>query len=246
MNKGIVAVIIFLVFSIFLFSSSDFFIIRNIEISSEKIGCANDGELKDAAGLFGKNFFILDIKNIEISLKKKFICIKDITLSRLLPNRIRLEVQGRDPAASLVSIKDFEASASSLIENTATPSATQRGDTFVVDDEGVVFLKSSFINDIPKIFVFGTLQDDYLKKSLKILRQLKSFGIDNKEISLINNLFIVSSIPKIVFRLDQDVDLQIASLQLILQRAKIDSKELEFIDLRFDKPVLKFAPKKNG
>ena len=50
--------------------------------------------------------------------------------------------------------------------------------------------------------------------------------------------------PKVFFRLDNEIDLQLASLQLILEKAKIDERILEFIDLRFDKPIVRFAPKK--
>lgn len=42
------------------------------------------------------------------------------------------------------------------------------------------------------------------------------------------------------FNLEKEVHLQFASLQFILWRAKIEGKNLKTIDLRFDKPVVRY------
>ena len=76
---------------------------------------------------------------------------------------------------------------------------------------------------------------------------VKKMGISVNESFLNDSFFIIkdeTSVIKVIFRLKNEVDIQLASLQLILDKAKIDEKELEFIDLRFDKPVVRYAPKK--
>ena len=78
---------------------------------------------------------------------------------------------------------------------------------------------------------------------IKIFDKTKSLGIEIKQAWLRENILVTETIPKMIFKLD-NVDSQLASLQLILSEAKIESKELEIIDLRFDKPVIKFAPEK--
>lgn len=229
----------------------DFFKVKAIDIKKDKVNCASENDLKEKSKVLGKNIFLFDEKNFIDNLKKDFICIKKIVLSKQIPQKIILDIKGREAVAKLVAIKDWEGSASALIDNTSTPSASQIAEAYLVDDEAVIFAKEDNSYS-PKINIFkkdlsveGKLEDDYLANTLKILDQLKTLGI-NSEMSMFNNLLITNSLPKIIFKLDGDMKVQIASLQLILEKARIDNKELEFIDLRFDKPIVKFAPKKNG
>lgn len=46
--------------------------------------------------------------------------------------------------------------------------------------------------------------------------------------------------PKIYFSGDKDVEWQASSLQLIVSRLTIDNKKPNLIDLRFDKPIVKY------
>ena len=155
-----------------------------------------------------------------------------------------MDIIGRIPEAALYSIKNWEASASSLIENLATPSANSTDEPSLIDDEGIIFSKGDSLV-LPKIYFFGDKPiNNYLAKALSILKSLKDQGLNNSHIFIFNNFFITSGNPKVVFDLSEDIDIQIASLQLIVQKAKIGSSKLEFIDLRFDKPVVKYAPKK--
>lgn len=237
------AVLLMLIFGIF---KSNFFVIKQIDIEVDKASCFDVNNLKQKSNLSGQNFFLVDEKKVTEKLKRNFICIKNINFSKSLPNRIKLDIIGRTPAASLYSIKNWEASASSLIENTATPSVSLADEPNWIDDEGIIFSKGESLV-LPKIYFFGEkLTNDYLAKALNILKSLKDLRLDNSNIFIFNNFFITFGQPKIVFDLNGDIDIQIASLQLILQKAKIDSSKLEFIDLRFDKPIVKFAPKKNG
>ncbi len=107
--------------------------------------------------------------------------------------------------------------------------------------------------NIPRIYFYdknislGNKLDKSLKDSLKILDKIRTFGVNIKDTRVLNDLFLIypqEGWPKIIFRMDDKVDIQLASLQLILEKTKIDNKELEFIDLRFDKPIVKFAPGK--
>ena len=251
-GKVFLFIIIILVPAIFFgIFKLNLFTIKKIEVKNDKANCIDENRLTHEPTILGKNLFLVDAKKIRELLKKNFICIKDINFSKNLLSKLRMEVIGRIPVASLYSIKDWEASASSLIENKATPSASQKEGPYNGDDEGVIFEKGNDLVGFPKVDIIGldlalgiNLPDDYLKKTFKILEELKHLGINNNQSFVFTNLVITSGNPKIIFRLDQDIDIQIASLQLIVQKAKIDSEVLEFIDLRFDKPLIKFAPKK--
>ena len=82
--------------------------------------------------------------------------------------------------------------------------------------------------------------------SLTILDKVKIYRLSITEASIFEDVLMNNTAPKIIFKLRNDIDKQIASLQLILEKAKMETSKLEFIDLRFDKPIVRIAPKKNG
>lgn len=222
---------------------SALFNISNIEIATYDLKCIGEEDLKNASALLGRNFFLIDSAEIEKILKKKFICIKSVSLYKKLPHSVKLEVKGRLPFAQIISLQNKIATFSAE-ENIATPSAEEIKSRQIIDDEGVVFEKARDVVDIPKVYV----PDFEIAKSdlLKILQKIKTFKLEIKEAFVADDNLIIAGMPKIIFRLDSKIDTQLASLQLILNEAKIDFSLLELIDLRFDKPVVKLAPKKNG
>lgn len=244
-------VIIFL-----LIARSNFFSIKHIDVQGDKINCVDNDQLKKDSGLYGKNFFTLNKQKSQEDLKIKFICIKNVIVGRIIPDKVKLEVLSRKPSAVLLSLRDKEASQSSLIENIATPGALANQDRYIVDSEGVVFSKNIDDADIPKIYMHDSeiavgkiLKNISINNSLKILDKIKTFGVTAKKSWIVEDFFIINPDtydPKIIFRLNHQIDIELASLQLILTEAKIDLRELTFIDLRFDKPIVRFAPKKNG
>ncbi len=249
----------FLIFLIIVFVSAGYmvfrsrvFAIKNFDLQKEDANCVEDSYIKEKSGILGRNLLLFNGEKDSKDLKKQFICIKNVNFSKIIPNKIRINIIGRKSAMQLISVNNWEASASSLIENISTPSASLIGDFYIVDDEGVVFSKESTLGDNPKVYFFKKgfligvqLQDESLKKAQIIINQLRNNGIEVKSMTIYNNLFIVDSLPRVIFSLDGNVDVQIASLQLILQKAKINGDNLAFIDLRFDKPIVKFVPKKN-
>jgi len=252
--------VVFIVLATFLLIRFNPFTIKQIAIQNG-ISCANEDQIKNSLGLYGQNLVLLNKKKLTKNLKDKFICLKDVNFSFFFPNKIVIEVVRREPAAILVNLKEKDATSSSLLESIATPSAQETIGNFVVDVEGVIFSKETEELNIPKVYYVVTnliytqdsnlslgkdLKGDSIKNSLKILERIKTFGIENSETWIIDNFFIINGIQKIIFRLDERIDIQLASLQLILAEAKIDLKELEFIDLRFDKPIVKYTPKKDG
>ena len=248
---SLTALFILVAFSL---ARSSFFHIKQIEIQGDKIDCVDSDQLKNASGLYGQNFFLLSSKKLQEELKAKFVCIKVVTVDRLIPDKVKIEISSRKPTAILLKVKDKQASPSSLIENIATPEAGAVQDRYIVDSEGVVFSKSMDDSNVPKIFYFDPeiavgekLENSFINNALKILDKIKTFGVATKKSWIAEEFFIINpdtSDPKIIFRLDSQIDIQLASLQLILTEAKIDLRELTFIDLRFDKPVVRFAPKK--
>lgn len=268
---------ILIALSVYLFFRTGFFTVKEIEVKGDNVICTDKNQLINKS-FYGFNFFFLDKQKIENTLKDKFICIKSINLGRSFPNKIIIDVNSRKPSAILITILNQQASPAALIKNNlATSSAEPIKDSFLVDDEGIVFSKNGITElSIPKIYsydseiIVGQKIGDIIKNALKILDKVKSLGLKINQSWIADGLYILQAenqesgnMTKIIFQLDsktslmsdKQLDIQIASLQLILAEAKInrrtvpaevgmDSGNLEFIDLRFDKPIIKLAPKK--
>ncbi len=244
----IIALAVFagLIFTVY---KSNFFAIKKIEIEAGNISCADTEQLKNSLNILGQNFFLINFSKIENDLKKKFICIKTASGSKFLPDKVRIKISNRQAVAILASLRSEEATFS------ATPSADLVSDNYLIDNEGVVFGKVDSDLNIPKILIYN--QEIFISQkpgveisnAIKILDKIKSLSIQINKAWINQGIFVINStfpVSQMIFRLDGDINIQLASLQLILDKAKIDLKEMEFIDLRFDKPVVKFAPIKHG
>lgn len=258
-SKKIKILLIFFLFLLFIggliifIAKFPFFTINTIDTVLNNVPCVSENQIKESSGILGQSFFRINFKNITGNLKNKFICIKEINTAYTFPNKVKIIVTGRQPVFRLLSLKTGESSSSGDLENIATPSAEFATDVFLIDKEGVIFSKDPAETNTPGIFVSGlnlTLgqisKNIHFENILKIFEKTSTFGLGVKNTILLDNYLILFSDPKVVFKLDVDVDMQLASLQLILSEAKINLRKLEFIDLRFDKPIVRFAPKKNG
>lgn len=229
---------------------SSIFAVSFVEVQIEKSSCSDPDQIKNSSGLLGQNIFLLNSAKLQNDLKNKFLCIRRVEVKRFFPNKLKLSVSVREPAATLVVLQDEEATESADILSEASPSA----ENFVIDNEGVIYSSNTEQVIAPKVYVSSLnltlgqkINEDLIGNLLRILERVKSSGVDIKEAKIYSkNVLLVNDTAKIIFRLDDKIDTQIASLQLILQKAKIDEDILEFIDLRFDKPIIRFAPKKNG
>ena len=78
----------------------------------------------------------------------------------------------------------------------------------------------------------------------KLREKLSEKGINFDSIDVSSNSGVVigkvTGGPKVYFASDKDVDWQVSSLQLIISRLTIDNKKPNLIDLRFDKPIVKY------
>lgn len=249
MRRRFVVCTLLLILAVFSLTRSNFFTIKAVDVQTQNLNCADSTQLRDASQLLGQNIVFLNSSKAKENIKNKFVCVKDVIFLRTFPKSVNLVVFGRIPVAIVAVLKASEASPSSFLENIATPSADEVIESFLIDEEGVIFSKINEQTNLPSIYFkdisisLGKKLEDTTKNSLKILEKLNLFGLDMQTL-VSDNYFIIFSSPKVIFRLDSEVDIQLASLQLILEKAKIDDVRLEFVDLRFDKPAVKFAPRK--
>lgn len=213
----------------FLFFSG-FFKIETVQVEGD-LSCADKEQLLIDVKIAGTNIFLLDSSQISQKLQTNFSCIKSAKIIRKFPKTILVQVSRREPRANLYIIKDTS------IE--ATSSAIE--ESFLLDEEGVIF--SGTAPELP-MKIYSSKKNINFRNILAILNKIKVFGIEVMEAVEMENTLLINSSPKVVFDLSKEIDVQTASLQLILAKAKIDEETAEFIDLRFDKPVVRFAPKK--
>lgn len=213
----------------FLFFSG-FFKIETVQVEGD-LSCAENGQLLTNIKVLGTNIFLINSSQIEKKLKTNFSCIKSAKIVKKFPIHILVQVSKREPRANLYIIKDTS------IE--ATSSAIE--ESFLLDEEGVIF--SGTAPELP-MKIYSSKKNINFKNILAVLNKIKVFGIEVMEAVEMENTLLTNSSPKVIFDLSKEIDAQTASLQLILAKAKIDEETAEFIDLRFDKPVVRFAPKK--
>lgn len=237
MRIGFIAFIIIILGILYLFFLSPVFMIKSFSVSSDNLTCSSADEIKSSIQINGVNFFFLKPGDLEKKIKDKFLCIGSVKLSKTIPDKISLELKNRQAVLN-------------LIPNQASDSAIATDSGFLVDPEGVVFAKATFESRMQPIFFqenlfVGKNLGDQVKKVSQILETLKPLNVYPVGAKIYsNNLFSTGTAPQIILRLDDKLEHQLASLQLIINQAKIDGKELESVDLRFDKPIVRYVPKK--
>ena len=250
----IVLCFILVLTTIFYFMKSDLFIVKKIEILSENLSCVQNSQIKSTIDFFKENIFFLDFKKGEDLLKSKYLCIKSVNFSRIWPDKLELKISKREAKLILTPLKSKEATDSVMEQLTNKPSSMSAEmldnsqEKFMVDQEGVVFDKDGEMN-LAKVYLASPdlslgkkLDDSLINDLLRIIDKLKTFGIKSDDMVVDKeNLVLINSLPRIVFRISNDIDNQLAALQLILNKARIDDDKLEFIDLRFDKPVIRYG-----
>lgn len=105
--------------------------------------------------------------------------------------------------------------------------------------------RRSFSSLIQKNYSRREILSPIIEISLKeiLLNQIKSLDQDLAgEISEEDNFFavVLSRGTKIFFPKKENLEFELASLQLILGNIKIEGKWPRIIDLRFSKPIIKF------
>lgn len=240
--------LIFFLVSLVLYSTfsliykSQFFKIKKIYINSE-VEINNS----DLLSLFNGSYFEINTKKTESVLNKKYPEIDSIVLKKSFPNSVSLTVFKRIPIAIAVNGLLTE----NLMEGEATGSANikygfekKEGQEFLIDIKGSLLEKKE--ENLPVVGL--DLQNKVLGDSIVSATVL--FMLQTLQKLTDKPLWIVSQDNKVVFYnsdgsyvlLDSSKNLseQLSSLQLITNRFRIEGRKFEYLDLRFQKPIVKF------
>ncbi len=249
---GVGVVLVLIILDGYLLFSNGVLNIKHIDVGLDKVDCVNVSQIKYDSELLNKNILLISEKEVIQKLTGRYLCIKSVSIQKSLPDRVAISVSGRQAVAELVVIQGVEATASADLSTQSLASASGEiasSSGFAIDSDGVVFAKEVNLN-IPKLYYFGKdlslgrALESVVSNALVILDKLRALGLDVKNAKIYSQkILVVDSVsaPKIIFSLENPLNLQLASLQLILEEAKINNKEMEFVDLRYDKPVVKYT-----
>lgn len=210
------------------FVNSDVFKVRAITCFKAGLPC-NQEETAVLAELKQTNIFFLATETVEKKLLAANPFIDRIIWQRQLPDRLLIELLVRQPSFR----------------------ATIDGSTwFVIDDQGVVLAQTDNQLDLPEL-VFSSvyrlepgqqLSSPLAQNAFLLARTLKLLFVnfDMIRVEFPNRLWLKTGPTEVFFNPENNLKSQVASLQLILSRSRIEGKTPAKIDLRFDKPVVSF------
>lgn len=177
--------------------------------------------------LRGANIVFLKETDVAEEMRKRNLDIAAIVVEKKPLATIRLIITKRKPIAQ-IRINDA---------------------AYIVDDNGVVFMSSNMTSNLPTIegifstvTVPGTLDKLYAKT---ILGLLTSFAQEGKRIQMVTvvnkeEIRFYDEEMFVTVAAGQDPVLLSTSLQMLMRSFTIEGKHPASIDLRFDKPIVRF------
>lgn len=235
------------------------FKVKEVEVVFDSYACGNEEEVENGLKLYDQVIYLLNQERMNTRVKNEFPCVKEVRLNKYLPNKVAVLIIGRVPIASIVKgeglggmidLAQVEATAASSAATVDFSIPTAVSDKFFMDQRGVLFYSTTGDVNIPVVY---TDQDVGIRQNLgsevgngiwEVLNLLAKMELVPKLIKISNGevlLIVTRDDEKIILNLKSDLLKQLASLQLIWQKNKIDAKRIDSIDLRFSKPVVVYS-----
>jgi hypothetical protein len=180
--------------------------------------------------LGGKNLLKFDEVSFARELENEDPTIKKVIVKKMVPNTLVILFEKRRP---LFVVTDRE-----------------EADFFFADEEGKVFAKignsESFNLPILKTerisLKEGVILDNSNEKAaVSLFINANKLSLDFKELAVNGERLVMSkNEAKIIFDSGNFDNLKLEALQLLLKRFTIEGKKPKEINLRFDKPIIKF------
>lgn len=223
--RFLVFIFLIIVFFIGFLIITDFFKIKEIKVNNKNIIGIN--ELKDNYLLF------LNEESVKKRLLEKNPQIKDIQIKKQLPNTLIFNFILDQPIA-ILSIDNYY---------------------IYLSDDGKIILKSKKIENykLPIInFYQKLIINDYqpgqnidikeIKKALMILKKFNELNIhiNSLDINSVDMILFNLDDKKVYFSSDKEVEKQFYEFANIYRQFKIEGRNYKEIDLRFNKPIVRF------
>lgn len=227
MSKRILPITIALVstalISVFLFLF--IFRIKNIEIISDK-PCVNQNQILETIKLESQSIFFFPQEKISIELKNKFSCIEEAKTIKIMPSTVKIIYKSKIPIAKIDSSVNK------------------------ITLDGMIIATEEDSSNIPTIFlpnnsaglVGQKITDPLVLSALRITDALLKSDFAPTNIRIVNDSITIYNQEDSVaiFSTKKSTSFQIDSLQKVLAKARIESKKISKIDMRFDNPIIIF------
>ncbi|MCX7881287.1 MAG: hypothetical protein N2482_02105 [Patescibacteria group bacterium] len=205
-----------------------FFLIKQLEIE-----CLDKNIRKQVVLFFkDKNLLFFSPQKTEKEIIKRYPLIKKVFFQKKLPDKLMLKIELEKPLAVL---------------------KTNGGYLFLNEEGKIIIKKKGFDNNYPLINFYQ--QIDYssfnlgkkidfkdVLASLFFLKKIKDLGlkINQVEIKDLNMIVLKLREKEIIISAEKKKEVEVYQLLTILRYFKIEGKEFKVLDLRFDKPIIKF------
>lgn len=205
-----------------------FFLIKNIEIVSDK-----KFSLSNKKELINKSLIFANRDKIAKKIIKENFLIKIAIVEKIWPSTLKISVSFYEPCISMVVNNGF----------------------FELSCDGRILKKTKDVPQyLPVINYYQKLNSgsfqtgdwiDYedIKKALFFIQKLKEINLTALTIDIKGQDMLVFNLidgKQIIFSNNKDKNTQNYQLELIIKQFKIEGKEFKKIDLRFDKPIISF------
>ena len=177
----------------------------------------------------GQNIFLLKTKSLAEKICKNSPDYKEVLIKKKLPDQLMITIVSR--------------SAFALLE-------AGLGKKMVIDEEGYILSDGDLTVNLPRVLVRvlptpgEKISDEKTLQALKLIKLLEGSFLSFKKIDGISKsdltLFLSQGLIA-TFSAQKDLVTQVDSLQYILRHSRMEDSKIQAIDLRFQKPVLKFA-----
>lgn len=184
--------------------------IEKIDCQINKTPCGEELE-KEFEEFLGQNFFLSHPRVSHPHWEK--VKIKKIPFHKIL-----VEITTRQPVACL----------------------RIQAKTFLLDREVVIVGEVAVNPGLPEIEIEKFNQEE-VKKALEVIALARQYSLVFGRVKIISEKELLLLLPETeVFLPTEELPSKIASLQMIISRAKIEGNLPKKIDLRFKKPVITF------
>ncbi len=204
------------------------FKIKEIQIE----GVTKNIELIGLGNLSKENLIFLNNKEVERQIKANNPQIKEISVNKIFPQRIKIIVSLYKPEAVLMGANVY----------------------FYLSDDGRILFKAKQEKlSLPVIYYYQKFTEysyqtgDWisyrdLRIALKMIETLTDLGILVERVDIGGDDMIVFKIgeKKIFLTSEKSEEVTKYELTQIIRQFKIEGKEFKVIDLRFEKPIVRF------
>lgn len=180
----------------------------------------------------GQNIILLSKADLKTRLERSNPALKKIEISKKYPRSLDIYVESDSPTAAVAADRGY------LILNSEGKIITK---TEKKPDDLVEILYYQKLNRA--LFETGDrLEYEDLLQALAIFKKITDIGLnpDTIDINGVDMIAFKQDKRRIIFSSEKSIERQYHEMEIIIKEFKVQGKEFRELDLRFDRPVVKF------